>query len=209
MLVDPKISLLHATYHRSTGPLGVKEAWLDLADGPDHIEYILAMDDDDEATVARTEGHLWVIGPAIGTVTAVRNWNAAAKAARGDLIMVVADDLFPPAGWDTTLLGMIGRLDPTVVPFAVKVSDSPFTPDAPHEKDTKLHHPAISRAFYQRHGLFSDEYTGLFCDTDLTVRAFWESVILDGRSLVLDHQHPDVGQNPRVFRIAAERQLIA
>ena len=44
----PKISLLHATYHREGGPLAVKEAWIGRADRPEQVEYVFAMDSDDE-----------------------------------------------------------------------------------------------------------------------------------------------------------------
>jgi hypothetical protein len=117
-------------------------------------------------------------------VTAVRNWNAAAAAAEGDLLVVIADDLFPPPGWDQALIEMTGRLDPTRTPFVVKVADSP------RPADVLLRHPVVSRAFYTRFGLFSPAYRGVYCDNDFTTRAFWRSVILDGRSLRLEHRHP-------------------
>jgi len=180
-----KISLLHATYHREAGPLELKECWLERADRADLVEYILAMDADDEATVKETEGHLRVVGPTgHGRVTSVRNWNAAAAVATGELLMVIADDLFPPQGWDTALVEMIEPLNPARTPFAMKVTDSR------QEGALLLRHPVISKAFYARHGLFSDLYDGVYCDYDITMRGFWRSVILDGRSLTFEHRHP-------------------
>jgi len=184
--VPVKISLLHATYRRPGGPLGVKARWLAAADHPDSIEYLLAMDSDDEATVALTEGHDRVVSPpAGGAVTAVRNWNAAAAAATGDLLVVISDDLFPPPHWDTSLAGLIGNLDPLTTPFALKVSDS-------LGRDTLLRHPIVSRAFYRKNGLFSDSYTGVYCDDDLSLRAYWRAFIVDGRSLQFEHRHPSL-----------------
>lgn len=185
MLQNPKISLLHATYFREAGPLKVKEAWLEQANRPDRVEYIFAVDSDDTAAVLETEGHLRVVSaPGNDRVTAVRNWNAAALLSSGDLLMVVADDLFAPKDWDVTLLGAIGTLNPRRSSFALKVTDSPV------DGDMLLRHPVVSRAFYERFGLFSERYSSVYCDDDLTMRAFWRSVILDGRSLVLSHQHP-------------------
>ena len=57
---------------------------------------------------------------------------------------------------------------------------------------SRLDSPVISRAFYRRFGLFSPSYRGLDSDNDFTTRAYWRSVILDGRSLRLDHRHPTV-----------------
>ena len=78
--------------------------------------------------------------------------------------------------------------------FAVKLADSPT------KNDTLLRHPVVSHAFYARHGLFSPSYDGLYCDKDLTTRAFWRAVILDGRSLALEHSHPSL--DPRVAALA-------
>ena len=185
--MNPRISLLHATYHRAGGPLIVRDAWLARADNPGDVEYVFAMDADDDGSIKDTDGCLRVIGqPAIGMVTAVRNWNNAATAATGDLLMVVADDLFPPHGLDSALLDLITPLDPLTAEFAVKVSDSA------DDSRVLLRHPVMSRAFYEQHGLFDDAYRGVYCDDDITRRAFWRAAILDGRSIVLHHQHPSL-----------------
>jgi hypothetical protein len=180
----PIISLLHATYFRESGPVEIKDVWLERADRPDLLEYIFAMDADDEATVLHTTGHRRVVGTPSTRVTAVRNWNAAATEAGGELLMVISDDLFPPRSWDTTLAALIEPLDPARASFTVKLADSPV------EGDKLLRHPVVSREFYRRHGLFSPGYDGVYCDDDITTRAFWRAVILDGRSLVLSHRHP-------------------
>jgi hypothetical protein len=79
---------------------------------------------------------------------------------------------------------MVGDLNPARTPFVVKVADSPV------QGEVLLRHPVVSRAFYTKFGLFSPSYHGVYCDNDFTTRAFWCSVILDGRSLRLDHRHP-------------------
>lgn len=186
MTERPRISLLHATFKRVGGPLEVRDAWLSRAVDPGSVEYIVSMDADDSTTVALTEGTPRLVNPSLGgAVTAVRNWNAAAAASGGDLLVVIADDLLPPYGWDQTLLEMIGRLDPRRTAFAVNVSDQ-----LPGDDRVVLLHPIVSRAFYSKFGLFSPSYRGVYCDDDLTARAFWRSVILDGRALQLEHRHP-------------------
>ena len=183
----PQISLLHATWRRTGGPLEVRDAWLGRAADPASIEYLLSMDEDDITTVALTEGLPRLVNPcAGGGVTAVRNWNAAAAVSHGDLLVVIADDLFPAHGWDRTLLDIIGGLDPCRTAFAVKVADAP----RPGDTRLLLRHPVISRAFYRKFGLFSPDFRGVYCDDDFTTRAFWRSAILDGRSMQLEHRHP-------------------
>lgn len=186
--MNAKISLLHATFRRRGGPVAIKETWLGRADHPGQIEYVFAMDEDDEESIRQTDGHHRIISPSgHGFVTAVRNWNAAASKASGDLLMVIADDLLPPEGWDTSVLGLLGRLDPLDDCFAVKVSEHSSV-----EGDVLLRHPVVSRAFYQSYGLFAPGYRGVFCDNDITTRAFWRAAILDGRDLRLQHEHPTV-----------------
>lgn len=180
-----RISLLHATYHRERGPLALRDAWLGLAEHPESIDYVVAMDSDDTRAIAETEGLVRAVSTATPvSVTSVRNWNAAAALATGDLLFVIADDLYPPAGWDTTLAQIIRGLDPTTTHFAVKATDDP------DDQRLLLRHPVVSRAFYAEFGLFTPEFRGVYCDDDITQRALWRSRIIDGRRLVLYHRHP-------------------
>ena len=187
--MTPRFSLLHATYRRGESPVEVKDAWLSAAVDPDAIEHIFALDEDDARTLVWTEGHRRVVSPPTGKVTAVRNWNAAAASATGDVLVVIADDLYPPPHWDARLDEIIGaRLDPVRVPFAVKVLD--VTKAQNPATDTLMRHPIVSRAYYGKFGLFSPKFTGVYCDNDITRRALWGAAILDGRPrLVLEHRH--------------------
>lgn len=194
------ISLLHATYFRPGGPLPVRDSWLAQATDKDRIEYIVALDDSDLEAVARTEGCRRVVSPSSATVTAVRNWNAAAAEATGQLLVVIADDLVPGNGWDADLWRICSDADPAVHPFAIKVTDAPEQP-----RDTLLRHPVVSRAFYDCFGLFDDRYRGVYCDDDITLRAFWRAAIIDGRSIAFRHVHPsrdaDVARSTSQTRI--------
>src|SRR5438045_7091802 len=122
-LKRPRISLLHATHRREGGPLEIKRAWLEAAAEPSNVEYVFSLDEDDTASVAATEGQIRVVNPATTAVTSVRNWNAAAAAASGELLFVIADDLFPPAEWDTDVIAMLGRLDHCRGMFAIMAQD--------------------------------------------------------------------------------------
>lgn len=183
------ISLLHATYRAGHSALGVRGAWLSEAAVKSRVEHIFALDANDAASMAATQGFRRVVGaPRPGRVTAVRNWNAAASVASGDLLFVIADDLLPPTGWDVQLSRLMCCLDPRRNAFAVKVFDG-----GPPEKAPLLRHPVVSRAFYSRFGLFDPRYDGVYCDNDLSKRAFWRAVIIDGREMRLQHCHPDAG----------------
>ncbi len=180
----PVISLLHATYHRADGPLAIRDEWLGRSDRPEAIEYIVAMDEGDLCALAQTVGCTRVVSPRTVSVSAVRNWNAAAAAATGSLLVVIADDLVPREGWDSRLRAVVGSLAPDRDHFVIKVSDKDGHPDL------LLRHPVVSRGYYTRFGLFSRAFTGVYCDDDLTRRALVRSVILDGRQVRVDHEHP-------------------
>lgn len=178
------VSLLHATWQRSSTPMEVRDAWLENSAHPEAVEYIFAMDADDDASICWTEGHLRVVSTPDIRVTTVRNWNAAAQLATGDLLVVIADDLFPPMHWDTLLWQLVRDLDPRRHPFGIKVTDSS------NPRDTLMRHPVISRALFEANGLFDSRFRGVYCDNDITLTCFWNYSIIDGRELILEHRHP-------------------
>lgn len=118
--------------------------------------------------------------------TAVRNWNFAAQASRGDVLFVIADDLIPPRNWDRKIAQIVGSREGNFDLFAMKVSDSE------HPDDRLLRHPICSAAFFKRFGLFDKAFTGVYCDDDFSLRAFWRSYILDGRKIVFNHARREV-----------------
>lgn len=179
------ISLLHATYRAGEAALEVRAQWLERASDPGRIEHVFGLDADDEISVEATNGLNRVVNPPLpGTITAVRNWNAAAEASGGQLLFVIADDLTPPIGWDSTLDGIVGTLNPGRFAFAVRVADIDPRLDP---RPTLLRHPIVSRRFFEELGLFEPEYTGLFCDDDISLRSFRHAVVIDGSVLRLQH----------------------
>lgn len=167
--------------------MALRHTWMQTADAPDFVEHIFALDADDLASLRATEGHRRVVNPASpDRISAVRNWNSAAAVAGGDLLFVIADDLVPPPHWDSTLHNVVGSLHPRAFAFAICVVQM-------QEDPTHLRHPIVSRRFYARFGLFAPQFTGMYCDDDITIRAFNRAVVLNGTSLILEHRHPFLG----------------
>jgi hypothetical protein len=190
-LLKPRISLLHATYFRAEGPMPVMRAWMELAASPESVEYLVSVTRTDKLAIEQTGdvGRV-VVEPPDGRSTAVRNWNSLALRASGDFLFVIADDLMPcDIAWDTALEEIAKRHDPLRLSYVVKVSDSES------ERDTKLRHPVVSRRYFDKYGLWSPVYSGMYVDTDLTLSAFWRSTIIDGRHIRLNHSNPVV--NPK------------
>lgn len=202
------VSLLHATYRSGARAIDVRNTWLERADRPADVEHIFGLDDDDLISVEATAGYRRVVSPGLsGRVTAVRNWNAAALSATGELLFVIADDLLPPASWDSQLRELVSAVDPACHAFAIKLSDGA------DPNEVWLRHPIVTRKFYTLYGLFSSEFAGLYCDNDITLRAFWKAAILDGRNIRLEHLHPtmDAGVAPSSSqrRMATEQEFEA
>jgi hypothetical protein len=176
------ISLLHATYRAGHPAVALRDSWFQAAVSPDDIEHIFALDADDKLSMDATDGYLRVINPpSPDRVSAVRNWNSAAAASGGALLVVIADDLEPVPQWDATLHAIVGTLDPQRFPFAIGLAD---------DRGSLMRHPVISRCFYSRFGLFAPEFTGLYADYDITFRAFNNAVVLNGQRLSLLHRRP-------------------
>jgi hypothetical protein len=146
------------------------------------------MDGDDLVSVEATAPFLRVVNPGgAGIVTSVRNWNAAAACATGRLLFVIADDLRPCPAWDELLSEGVGALDPLTFPFAIKVREAN---DLQDHRPELLRHPVVSRAYFERHGLFDPRFRGVFADDDITWTAFSRAVVLDGSRAVFEHAHP-------------------
>lgn len=187
-----RISLLHATYRAGGKAVEVRHRWLSAAARPDRIEHVFAYNADDELSAGNEEIRRGVAGePMPDAVTAVRNWNLAAGAATGDLLVVIADDLTPTCdGWDLELERVVGALEPRAVPFVVKVMDDS------HPTEHLMRHPIVSRRFYEMHGLFDPAYEGIGVDNDFTLSAHLAGLVVDGRSIVWHHRHPLPGEAP-------------
>ncbi|EKX34959.1 hypothetical protein GUITHDRAFT_118890 [Guillardia theta CCMP2712] len=138
---DVLISCLHPTRGRPEDAIAVRSHWLALARHPMRVEWVFAVDSDDvealEGLVStfRDEENTRVVCVPIDCLfypegfvrsscstlaelaagTCVAGWNFAALAARGHVLLSVADDFFPPAGWDELVMSRTPLFDPAVL----------------------------------------------------------------------------------------------
>jgi hypothetical protein len=183
-----KISLLHATRNTPDRALATKKTWLERATNPENVEHIFGIQADD------TESHLAFgeenvansVPPPDWASSSVANWNAAAAISNGDILVVIADDLTPPQGWDEELQ----KLPAGTEEWACYVPDS-------LRDDGLMCHPVLSRALYNKRGyVFHPNYYGVFCDNDFTTRTQLEAPILQVKGLKWQHDHPMNGTRP-------------
>jgi glycosyltransferase involved in cell wall biosynthesis len=179
----PKITLLHATRNRPQKAWECREKWMALASEPDHIEYIMAVDSDDKASreLAKQFRHV-VVEPG----SCVRAWNAAARMARGEILIQLSDDFSPPQDWDAT----ISKAFEDILAGAVlAVSDG-------NRKDSLLCMAILNRERLEAQGdLFFEGYESVFSDNEFSHRAWADGVVIDRRAdLVFEHAHPFFGK---------------
>jgi hypothetical protein len=180
-----KISLLHATRNTPTRALATKKTWLDRARNSENVEHIFGIQSDDaESNLAFVDEDVAnSCPPPEWASSSVANWNAAAEISTGDILVVIADDLTPPQGWDAELQKLPAGTEEW----------SCYVPDTLRD-DGLMCHPALSRALYnKRQYVFHPSYYGVFCDNDFSVRALLEAPVLLVKGLKWEHKHPMKG----------------
>lgn len=106
---------------------------------------------------------------------------------KGDLIVVISDDLIPFAGWDNKLLEFIDQ-NITKDEFLIHISDGHGFRD-----DCALI-PIMSGALYQKLGyVFYPEYISQFADNDLWNVCHRLGAVYPFRDFAFFHNHPDFG----------------
>jgi glycosyltransferase involved in cell wall biosynthesis len=175
----PRISLLHATRGRWGKAIAMMSAWMMRAENPEAIEHIFAIDEDDEESRDKLRRFRCVISAKDGY--SVGAWNAAAARSTGNILVQMADDFEPPAGWDRQIIAALGdKLD---APAVLRVSDG-------IREDGLITMAVVTRAWYAAHGLFDPAFRNVYSDNDLTARAEKAGAIIEAKHIIFRHQHP-------------------
>jgi hypothetical protein len=187
-----KISLLHATARRDEAVRCV-ERWCGEASGELEIEHLLAFDFDVPAALrddllarcqSASRGRTNLALPT-GRRHSVEAWNHCARAATGDVLVQLSDDMVPDRHWDRKMLEFLDVTRPQLLGFA---------PASKYGDQGGLIALAVmTRPYYERLGyLLYPIYPSVFSDNDLTQTAMLDDVLIDayGRFSVLhDHDH--------------------
>jgi hypothetical protein len=96
------LTLLHATRGTPERALETRQTWLDRATCAERVEHIFGIQSDDDASVRAFiyYPHGVSVPPPDWASSSVANWNTAAALSTGEILIVIADDLTPPQGWD-------------------------------------------------------------------------------------------------------------
>ncbi len=205
--MTPTFSICHATARTSPdGWSASRNAWMLNADDPAQVEYILSVHVDDVQGLP--EGELpagFSLLSYDGLRNSVHGWNVAAEYSEGHILILNADDFFPPEHWDSLLLSKLPQDDPEDDPeynqeialadeFAIHVSTG--TPDV--DWDGRLMALGIiSRSLYQRWGYaLYPEYESMESDVDMLEHALVDGVVIPAFDLVFEHRHVSLGKSP-------------
>lgn len=179
----PTFSLCHATCRLPTAWQAAARAWRENADNPLALEYILCVHENDIQRLPLTERDL------AGQVVinhyrscSVDNWNRAAEASHGQILLTIADDWFAPLHWDSHLLSVIP--DPTKEACVWVATGG---------NNDLMQFSILTRPYYQRYGrIFYPEYESVFSDNDFQAQAEKDNVLLDCRKTLPEfpHKHP-------------------
>jgi glycosyltransferase involved in cell wall biosynthesis len=175
----PRISLLHATRGRWAQAIQAMNMWMSRAENPLAVEHIFAIDADDEESQDKLRRFRCTISAEGGY--SVQAWNVAALASTGDVLIQMADDFEPPAGWDRQILASLGGN--IFAPRVLRVADGNRT-------DGLLTCAIVTRRWYEQHGLFHEEYRNVYSDNDLTATATKAGAIIEAPQIVMRHHHP-------------------
>lgn len=148
-----KISILHPSRSRVQKSLQTTSKW--IANAGVDVELIVSIDDNDPQLQEYIKAYPSVlISPNRSAVDAINN---AAKAATGDILIVVSDDSDCPRNWGQRIIEATrNRTD-----WIMKVNDG--------IQRWIITMPIMDRVYYKRFGyIYYESYKHLFCDTEIT-----------------------------------------
>ena len=164
--------------------------WLEKASNRKAIEFIICVDADDSESIESAGGTCQHIGNTQVVVQSsapfncVKAWNAAAKASKGKVLIMVSDDFVPPKNWDSQLVGL--QQNWINEPWVVRVNDCN---NSTTNKPFTL--PILTRSRYEKlEYVFWPEYESIFSDTEFGDHAKLDGVVIDARTLLFEHIHP-------------------
>ncbi len=203
---QPTFSLCHTT-RRIPGWETAARAWIEAADNPGAVEYILSVDD--QESYGKAVGGLLSLGWIdldshivinTGRRCSVDGWNAAAAASTGKFLITIADDWRPIPHWDTWLLEVLGvrSMSLTGMDACRLDTEAVIWVNAGQTRDL-MPFALLTRKYYERYGyIFYPEYESMFCDDDFTAQAIKDGVVIDCRKTLplFEHLHPVHGTAP-------------
>jgi len=119
----------------------------------------------------------------------VDGWNTAAAASTGSILILNADDFFPPSEWDCLLSEAVWKKHGVGIEseFVIHVRSGIEV----HDEAGLMTLGIMSRTLYERWGYaLYPGYESVRSDDDFSDHAQFDGVVIDARHLVFEHKHP-------------------
>lgn len=180
------ISLLHPTI-RPEAWQAASRAWIETCESPANVQYVLVPEPGvGFGRFAPAEFPL--VGDGFISLNKrgrglPQAFNHAASVSDGRILVTIADDLWPCAGWDRILLEAVGTTEIAAVWAEVGI---------PHLDSQIIVHPILTRGYYEQRGgqIFHEGYTAWYADNEFSDIAMRDGVIIDARErLKFKHAH--------------------
>lgn len=202
-------SICHPTYLRPEQALAIRDLYLGRAKNPMAVEYIFGLHHNDAESIKLLSGFRHTVTDKEGCCP---NTLEPMKASTGKFIMVIADDLIPPEGWDEQILEALRD----------KTGDGNVTCDIyiPPWEECGLvlnFNDSLRRDGHMCHGFMTrpwlEEYledpwpgTGIFSDNEFTYRARKAEIVIEAPEIVFEHRHYSTGKVPMDATYADQNQ---
>ena len=191
--------MIFSILHPSARPdkwRAVYDEWIAKAANPKNVEYILCADErwgfkGFTKTCAGSKPPFDFKGKIVWNEARrcyVDSVNTAARAATGNILIVIADDQFPCQDWDVELLKVSVPTEHFLRgEWVMEVS----TGTVKERERGIIVMPILSRARYERLGyVFYPEYESMYADNDFAEHAKQDGIVIDARHLMFPHRHP-------------------
>lgn len=184
---DGPADYLISVVHPSARPAiwwKTRDAWLEHADRPDLVDYVVAFDEGTESPVDPAPARVAIN---TGRHTSVDATNAGAAAAKGELAVVISDDIWPCPHWDTELRKVADPSKEQVIKVRVGGQAD--------ERDLFAVQILTQKRYAKLGYLFYPEYLSMYADDEFGEHARRDGVVVDANHLLFEHRHFTMGAN--------------
>lgn len=166
------------------------DAWIKAAKYPEHVEYVLVCDQrwgfTELPKLRKQDKAAWNTD----RMCLVGGANVACAQATGKVLIISADDMFPPEHWDEKLLEIIPDLDSD---FVIRTASG-----TPADDRGLIVLQILSRTRYKRLGYgLHPAYDSMYADDDFTQHALHDGVVIEARHLLFEHRHPTYNKSAK------------
>ena len=194
-----KVAIVHPSFGRPQQAFDVSQDWMNAANKPEEVEYLIGLDDNDPTieeykrlfSAPTKFGRVEVnVGDSRCSVAAM-NRLGTIMSPTTELIIGGADDHAPCEKWDYILFDLLAGIDCFNTIKFIGISDGL------REYGVLLCYLVVTRAWYTKFNYFIyPEYDGMFADNDMQGVAERLNCIIHAPQITFQHRHFSIKLSP-------------